>query len=323
MTDERVLMPDPLPVKRLIEWDDLDLNVIAGREGLNRTIVRSELNRPALEMAGFFEKWQRDRIQILGSGEIAYLEVHRHDPAVRQNLERIFSSPPPCVVVTNNLPVFEEVVELAERCQVTVFRSAHHTTRFTKRLWDHLEMELSPYVVKRGVLMDVFNLGVLITGPSSIGKSESALELINRGHAFVADDLILIRGGQLSKLFGTGRSPVPYHMEIRGVGIIDISRMYGPRVVRISKQLDMVVHLEEWDVLKEYERLGFESKTTKILGIDLPCYTIPVKPGRNISTIVEIAALDQKLKVAGIQMAREFDEKLIEAMRKHEGRPTL
>ncbi|NPU97715.1 MAG: HPr(Ser) kinase/phosphatase [Candidatus Omnitrophica bacterium] len=316
-------MPDPLPVKRLIEWEDLDLQVMAGRGGLTRPIIRSELNRPALEMAGFFEKWQRDRIQILGSGEIAYLEIHRQDPATRQNLERIFSSPPPCVVITNNLPIFDEVIELAERYQVTVFRSTHHTTRFTKRLWDHLEVELSPYVVKRGVLMDVFNLGVLITGPSSIGKSECALELINRGHAFVADDLILIRGGQLSKLFGTGRSPIPYHMEIRGIGIIDISRMYGPRAVRISKQLDMMVHLEEWDVLKEYERLGFECQTTKILGIDLPCYTIPVKPGRNISTIVEIAALDQKLKVAGVQMAREFDEKLIEAMRKREGRATI
>lgn len=320
MSDERVFMPEPLSVRKLLEWADLGLSVISGREGLARSIERPELNRPALEMAGFFDKWQRDRIQVFGTGEIAYLEAHHTDESVRQNLERIFSSPPPCVVVTSGLSVFETISALAERYNVTVFQTMHHTTVFTKRLWDHLEMELSPYVVKRGVLMDVFNMGVLITGPSSVGKSECALELITRGHTFVADDLILIRGGQLSKLTGTGRSPVPYHMEIRGIGIIDVSRMYGPRVVRLSKQIDIVVELEDWDMHKEYERLGIEGKTTRILGIDVPHYTLPVKPGRNLSTIVEVAVLDRKLKESGVQMAAEFDDRLIKAMRKHEGR---
>lgn len=320
MSEERVFMPEPLPVRRLLDWKDLDLTVIAGRDGLIRSIERSELNRPALELAGFFDKWQRDRVQVFGTGEIAFLEAHHADEPVLQNLDRIFSSPPPCVVVTNNLPVFDEIVSLADKYGVTVFRSIHHTTIFTKRLWDHLEVELSPYVVKRGVLMDVFNLGVLITGPSSIGKSESALELLVKGHTFVADDLILIRGGQMSVLTGTGRSPVPYHMEIRGIGIIDVSRMYGPRVVRMSKQIDMVVELEDWDTHKEYERLGIEGKKTRILGINVPSYTIPVKPGRNISTIVEVAVLDRKLKESGVRMAKEFDDKLIMAMRKHEGR---
>ncbi|MGC9329911.1 MAG: HPr(Ser) kinase/phosphatase, partial [Candidatus Hinthialibacter sp.] len=304
----------------LLDWDDLDLKTVAGEAGLSRSIERPELNRPAFEIVGFFDKWQRDRIQVLGTGEIAYLESHRSDHKVRENLEHIFSSPPPCVVVTSGLPVFDEITALAEKHGVSVLSSIHHTTIFTKRLWDHLERELSPYVVKRGVLMDVFNVGVLITGPSSIGKSECALELLVKGHTFVADDLILIRGGQLSMLTGTGRSPVPYHMEIRGIGIIDVSRMYGPRVVRMSKQIDIVVELEDWDTGKEYERLGIEGKTTRILGIDLPCYTIPVKPGRNISTIVEVAVLDQKLKDSGVRMAKEFDDRLIKAMRKHEGR---
>lgn len=320
MTEERVFMPEPLPVRRLIDWDDLALTAVAGREGLSRNIERPELNRPALEMAGFFDKWQRDRVQVLGTGEMAYLDAHRQDERVLQNVERIFSSPPPCVVVTNDLPVFEELTKLADRYSVTIFRSTHHTTVFTKRLWDHLEIELSPYVVKRGVLMDVFNQGVLVTGPSSIGKSECALELLNKGHTFVADDLILIRGGQLSRLIGTGRSPVPYHMEIRGIGIIDVSRMYGPRVVRMSKQIDVVIELEDWDNYKEYERLGIEGKTICILGIEVPYYTIPVKPGRNVSSIVEVAVLDRKLKESGVRMAKEFDDKLIQAMRKHEGR---
>ncbi len=320
MTEERVFMPEPLPVRKLLEWDDLSLQVIAGEEGLRRCIERPELNRPALEMAGFFDKWQRDRVQVLGTGEIAFLESNRTQDGVRKNLERIFHSQPPCVVVTNGLPIFEEIITLANRFEVAVFSASHHTTIFTKRLWDHLEIELSPYVVKRGVLMDVFNVGVMISGPSSIGKSECALELLTKGHTFVADDLILIRGGQLSKLVGTGRSPVPYHMEIRGIGIIDVSRMYGPRVVRLSKQIDMIAELEDWDNHKEYERLGIEGKTTKILGIDVPSYNIPVKPGRNVSTIVEVAVLDHKLKKSGVRMAKEFDEKLIQTMRKHEGR---
>jgi HPr kinase/phosphorylase len=319
MSSEKVLQPDPIAVKRLLDWDDLDLEIAAGSEGLTRFIDRSELNRPALEMAGFFDKWQRDRIQIIGTGEISYIECHRNEETLRQNLERIFSSPPPCVVVTNNLPIFDDLIELANQYTVTVFKSSHHTTRFTKRLWDHLEVELSPYVVKRGVLMDIYNLGVLISGPSSIGKSECALELLNKGHSFVADDLVQIKGGQLAKLIGMGKSPVPHHMEIRGIGIIDINRMYGPKVVRMSKQVDMVVQLEEWDTSKEYERLGIDGKTIEILGIKLPCYTIPIKPGRNISSIVEVAVLEQKLRDSGVHMAREFDKKLIQCMQKREG----
>ncbi len=316
MTQERVLMPDPLPVKKLVEFSDLHLEVLGGEEGITRSIFRAELNRPALELTGFFDKYQPDRVQIFGTGEMAYIENHLNHQEMLTNLERIFSSRTPCVVVTNNNWVFPEVIELANRYKLPVLRSKHNSTIFTKRLWDHLEIELSPYVVRRGVLMDIFNIGTLITGPGSIGKSECALELLAKGHAFVADDLILIRGTQLSKLMGTGRSPVPYHMEIRGIGIIDISRMYGPRVVRVSKQVDLVIRLEEWDSSKEYERLGIENKTTTILGIEMPCYTIPVKPGRNISNIVEVAVLDYKLKSTGVQMAKEFDEKLIDAMKK-------
>jgi len=318
MTDERILNSDPLPVRRLLEFRDLDLEVVAGKTGLDRSINRAELNRPALELAGFFDKWQPERVQILGTGEMAYLESRLRDESVKSNLERILAYRPPCVVVTNHRQVFAEMMRMADKHQVALLQTRHNTTHFTKRLWDHLEMELSPYVVRRGVLMDVFNMGVLITGTSSIGKSECSLELVAKGHTFVADDLILIRGSQFSKLVGMGRSPVPHHMEIRGIGIIDISRMYGPRSVRISKQVDMVIELEEWDPYKEYERLGIEGKTTRILGIELPCYNIPVKPGRNIGTIVEVAVLNQKLKEAGIHMAKEFDVNLIKAMRKSE-----
>jgi HPr kinase/phosphorylase len=224
------------------------------------------------------------------------------------------------VVITNNIHICKEIIDLAEKHDVPLFKTELHTTQFIKRLWDHLELDLSPFIVKRGVMMDIFNLGVLLTGPSSIGKSESALELVHKGHTFVADDLITIRGSQFSKLVASGHSPVPYHMEIRGIGIIDISRMYGPRAFRLSKQLDMVIELEDWAPDKDYERLGIERPTTTIMGIEVPCYTIPVKPGRNIGTIVEVAVIDHKLRLSGVFMAQEFDEKLINIMLKREGR---
>ena len=320
MTEERILNPDPLLVKRVLDFKDLDLKVIAGKEGLDRSINRPELNRPALELAGFFEKWKPERVQILGTGEMAFLESRLYDQAVKNNLSRIMAYKPPCVVITNDRQAYPEIQSLAEQHGVTVFSSSHDTTYFTKRLWDHLERELSPRVVRRGVLMDVFNVGVLITGPSSIGKSETALELLTKGHTFVADDLILIRRSQLSELVGTGRSPVPHHMEIRGIGIIDISRMYGPRSVRNVKQVDMVIQLEEWDPQKDYERLGIENRTIPVLGVEIPFYMLPVKPGRNIASIVEVAVLDNKLKENGVFMAKEFDEKLIQTMRRQEGR---
>lgn len=320
MTSERAMTPKPISVRKLLEFPDLNLKIAGGEGGLDRVIIRAQLNRPALELSGFFDKWQPERVQILGSGEMAYIENNADQANISANLERIFASHPPCVVITNDAQATEEIVRLAARHKVTLFLSDHHSTSFIKRLWDHLNLELSPYVVKRGVMMDIFNVGVLIVGPSSIGKSECALELLSKGHTFVADDLILIRTAHLSHLLGSGKAPVPFHMEIRGIGIIDVSRMFGPRAVRSSKQIDMVVNLEGWDAKKEYERLGIEDRTTKILGIDIPIYNLPIKPGRNIGSIVEVAVLDMKLKQSGVHMAREFDERLIRIMRKPEGR---
>ncbi len=320
MTSERVMTPSPISVRRLLDFHDLDLKVAGGEDGLNRVIIRAELNRPALELSGFFDKWQPERIQILGSGEMAYIENSPDQERILANLDRMFASHSPCIVITNDAPAPAELIQLANRHKVAVLLSSHHSTSFSKRLWDHLNLLLSPYVVKRGVMMDIFNLGVLIVGTSSIGKSECALELLSKGHTFVADDLILIRTAHLSHLVGSGKSPVPYHMEIRGIGIIDVSRMYGPRAVRNEKQIDMVVNLESWDAKKDYERLGIEDRSTTILGIEIPVYNVPIKPGRNIGTIVEVAVLDMKLKLSGVHMAREFDEKLIQIMRKNEGR---
>ncbi len=315
MSSTKVLQPESFPVHRLLEYKDLDLEVFAGHAGLERTIPRPDVNRPAVELAGFFERWQPERVQILGTGEMAYIESRLTDDSMNINLDRIFSYRPPCVIVTRGMKIFDVMKEYAEKHSVALLRSTHVTTRLIKSLWDHLELELSPFTVVRGVLMDVFNVGVLITGASSIGKSETALELLSKGHTFVADDLVKIRCVQLSRLIGTGRNPVPFHMECRGIGIIDVSRMYGPRCIRQQKQVDLVIELEDWDAEKDYERLGIENRSVTILGTQLPLYSIPVKPGRNIGTIVEVAVLDNKLKQNGVHMAKEYDEKLIQAMK--------
>lgn len=317
MNVARVLQPEPFPVHKLLDYHDLELEVIVGDEGLERTVPRPDVNRPAVELAGFFERWQPERVQIFGTGEMAYIESRLTDKSVQNNLDRIFSYRPPCVIVTRGMKVFDVISEYAAKHKVALLRSPHVTTRLIKSLWDHLELALSPFVVVRGVLMDVFNVGVLITGASSIGKSETALELLSNGHTFVADDLVKIRCVQLSTLIGTGRNPVPFHMEIRGIGIIDVSRMYGPRCVRQQKQVDMVIELEDWDASKDYERLGIESHSVTILESQLPLYSLPVKPGRNIGTIVEVAVLDHKLKQSGIHMAKEYDELLIQTMQQH------
>lgn len=317
MNVARVLQPEPFPVHKLLEYHDLELEVIVGDEGLERTIPRPDVNRPAVELAGFFERWQPERVQIFGTGEMAYIESRLTDKSVKNNLDRIFSYRPPCVIITRGMKVFDVIAEYAAKHKVALFRSPHVTTRLIKSLWDHLELALSPFVVVRGVLMDVFNVGILLTGASSIGKSETALELLSNGHTFIADDLVKIRCVQLSTLIGTGRNPVPFHMEIRGIGIIDVSRMYGPRCVRQQKQVDMVIELEDWDASKDYERLGIENQSVTILETKLPLYSLPVKPGRNIGTIVEVAVLDHKLKQSGIHMAKEYDEQLIQAMQKH------
>lgn len=304
-----------VPVSRLLEFENLALTVFAGEKGLSRRVTSPELNRPALELLGYIEHLRFERVQIWGSGEVGFIESHASDAELAQYLHRFFASGIPCCVITNGTPAPPLLARLANEHDVCLLGSPHSTTRFTKRLWDHLEHELAPTVIERGVLMDIYGVGTLITGKSGVGKSECALELMEKGHTFVADDLIEVRAPQESRLVGTGRSPVPFHMEIRGVGIIDVNRMFGPRNIRKDKQIDLIVELQDWDPNVEYERLGIEPRFKEVLGVNVPHALIPVRPGRNISTIIEIAAINEKLKAQGVQMAAEFDKNLIKAMR--------
>ncbi|HPA44373.1 MAG TPA: HPr(Ser) kinase/phosphatase [bacterium] len=307
--------PHSISVGFLLELENLGLTVVAGEKGLSRPITSPEVNRPAIELFGIFDHLQPERVQILGSGETAHIQKRSEDPEMEANLRRFFISGIPCCVVTNGRTPPLPLPQLAEELGIPILVSSHNTTRFTKRLWEHLEHALAPVAIERGVLMDVYNIGTLIQGDSGVGKSECALELMERGHTFVADDLIEVRAPQESRLVGSGRGVVPYHMEIRGIGIIDVSRIFGPRSIRGEKQIDLIVELQDWNPDVEYERVGIVQRYRELLNVKVPYLLIPVRPGRNISTIIEIAAINQKLISQGVHMAAEFDRKLIQAMR--------
>lgn len=307
-----------MKVADLVCFENLHLKIRAGASGLENAIIGPDINRPAMEIQGFTKEFRPERIQLFGRGESSYILEHNEDAALQKNVRFILSKGVPCLVVTHGRSLPEWGCEMAEESHVPLLETELSSSRFALRVSEHLEQKLAPRVAERGVLMDIYGVGVLIMGLSGVGKSECALELVTRGHTFVADDIIEIRTHQESTLIGTGRCFIPHHMEIRGIGIIDINRLFGPTATRAEKQIDLAATLEDWRPDTEYDRLGIDDKTISILDVPIPWITLPVRPGRNLSTIIEVAALNQKLKAAGVYMAREFDRRLIAALTKGE-----
>jgi HPr kinase/phosphorylase len=293
----------------------LDLHLIAGGGGLKNTISTAELNRPGLAFAGFFDIFSYDRIQIIGNTEAQYLTSLDHEERLKR-LQKIFEYQLPCFIITNSQEVPGEFLELANARNVPVLRTTCPTSRFSGLLSYYLEKEFAPRCSIHGVLLDLYGVGVLILGKSGAGKSECALELVERGHRLVADDVVLIRKITKDILVGRSSDVIKYHMEIRGIGIVDIESLFGVGSVRDEKKINMVIHLEKWEEDKDYERLGLEERNYKILDVDLPEYVIPVEPGRNLAILVEVAALSQRLKLMGINLAERFNEHLIATMEK-------
>lgn len=299
-------------VRDLIENEskiDLQLTLVAGREGLSKEITVGDINRPGLGLAGFFDFFAFDRIQIFGLGETAFL---RQLPKERKReiFGKFFSYDVLCCVFTHNECPDEMFLDFATRYRVPTFITQHRTTRFISLITHVIEDFFSPLVSLHGTLVDVFGVGVLLTGKSGVGKSECALELIERGHRLVADDIVEIRKIDESLLMGSGSDIIRYHMEIRGLGIFNVRDIFGIRSVRNRKRIELVVLLEEWDESKEYDRLGIDERTRSILDIDVPFITLPVRPGRNVPIIIETAALNQRLKKVGVYSARELDSRI-------------
>ena len=304
----------PMTVDELLGDALLNLSVAAGRVGLCRPITTAELNRPSLELTGYFDAFRAERIQVVGKGEVTYMEAHEDDPACRRNLTRILAPPTPCVIVTNDRQPPRLMVEEAETIGTPILRCPHHTTKLFKRLWDHLDSEFAPETTIHGVLLDVHDLGVLLQGDSAIGKSECGLELVRRGFHLVADDMVVVKCLSDSVLVGHAADLMPYHMEARGLGIIDVSRLFGVAAIRREKRISLAITLVAWDQAEQYDRTGLEDKTLTILDVDVPHVVIPLSPGRNVGTLVEVAALNQKLKSLGIHTAKLIEDKLLETL---------
>ncbi|MDR0597441.1 MAG: HPr(Ser) kinase/phosphatase [Treponema sp.] len=295
----------------LKEHNSLNLRCIGGRKGLPRVISSAELNRPGLALSGFYDRFANQRIQLFGRGEVAYLNKLDAEGKT-DTLKQMFSYPIPCCIFTHSITPVRIFFELAEAAECPILQTDLETAEFSSRLMRILSNIFAPRQSVHGVLVEVYGLGVLILGDSGVGKSETALELIERGHRLVADDVVEILCVDGNILIGAGANKIiGHHMEIRGLGIINVTHLFGVRAIRDQKQIQLVVKLEEWDSKKMYDRLGMEEEFSEFLGVSIPKLEIPVKPGRNIPIIIETAAMNERLKKMGYNSAREFNQNIL------------
>ncbi|TYP56689.1 HPr(Ser) kinase/phosphatase [Thermosediminibacter litoriperuensis] len=288
--------------------DKFDMEILVKVDNLPDIYV-IDLNRPGLELAGFFDYFAFERIQILGMTEISFLESLAQNLR-RERLERLLSYDLPCIIITRNLNPPEELLDLAEKYGRCILRTPEATTRLISRLTDFLESEMAPRTTVHGVLMDIYGVGVLLLGESGIGKSETAIELIKRGHRLVADDAVEIKQVAKNVLIGMAPEIIRYYLEVRGLGIIDVKTVFGAGAVKDDIRIDMVVELVEWEKYKEGDRLGLQEERITILESSIPKKTIPIRPGRNLAAIIEVAAMDHRLKAMGHNAALLFTQKL-------------
>jgi HPr kinase/phosphorylase len=291
----------------------LQLELVAGERGLKRPIRVPETHRPGLTLTGYLKSHSGKRILVFGRVEIQYLRDLT--PEVRvQRLEAILDMPTPAVIVARRYQPPRELIALCEARGIPLFRSSQPTMALLAKMMMLLHEQFAPSLNCHGTLVEVFGVGVLIQGESSVGKSEAALGLIERGHRLVSDDVVKVVCREGTYLEGFGAELTRYHMEIRGIGIINVANLYGAVCVRDRKQLDIVVKLEAWDDTHFYDRVGLEEKHVDILGVKLPHHLLPVKPGRDVVLLIETIALNHRLKEMGYNSAKEFSAKLLETL---------
>ncbi len=296
-----------LKVKDLVKT--LQLEVIAGESGLNRPIQSKMLSRPGLELAGLFDFYEEDRIQIIGSKEFTFFNwLNESDQRVR--VEKLFRDKVPCFIFANQFEIPDLFKENAEKYQIPILRSSKHSTPLINDITSYLAEELAETTNMHGVLVDVHGVGVLIRGKSGIGKSEAALELIKRGHKLIADDNVLIYEKEVGILVGKPPRMLERYMEIRGIGIVNLVQMFGASVYRHKKRITLVIDLELSEDNQEYDRLGAEEAKIKILNTEVPYVKIPIRPGRNMASLIEVAAINRRLHYMGLNAAQEFIDNL-------------
>ena len=289
---------------------ELSLEVVyMPQDGEQRQITSAEVNRPGLGLAGYFEYFDSTRIQIIGKGEYGYLEgLPPEERGV--NIDAFLAHKPPLVVVARDLEILPELTAACEKHEVPLLRSADTTSAFMAALIAFLNVQLAPRVTRHGVLVEVSGEGVLLVGDSGIGKSETAIELVKRGHRLIADDAVEIRRVSSKSLVGSAPENIRHYIELRGIGIVNVRRIFGMGAVKMTEKIDMVIQMEPWDNNKVYDRMGLENEYMDILGITVPMLTIPVKPGRNLAMIIEVAAMNNRQKKMGYNAAHELMQNL-------------
>ncbi|HMA62897.1 MAG TPA: HPr(Ser) kinase/phosphatase [bacterium] len=306
-------MADSVTVRKLFEdnKDNLQLIKENGKIGFERKVTVPKLNRPGLELTGFWQHFREDRILLFGMKEDCYLKTLSNER--KEGLfQKLFTTKIPAAIFAHSVAVPEEALSMARKYDVAIFTTTVLTTQLNKFLMDYLDWELAPNITKHGDLVDVYGVGILFTGKSGIGKSEVALDLVERGHRLVSDDSVKIIRRADNVIIGMqpGSKLLEHHLEVRGLGIIDVPRMFGVRSVRTQKRVEVEVRLEIWDENKNYERLGLDTKSSRILDVSVPMVELPIVPGKNITVIAETIAMDHMLKVYGKDAASEFDKRL-------------
>jgi len=307
-----------LSVARLFEEqrEELQLEPLTESLASCREITISDIHRPGMALMGFVDNFLPERIQILAQTELSYLAT-LPDADVRGAIDRLFQFAMPLIVVCKGLDVPPYLIERANQAQVPVLRTPQSTTPLIHSLTSYLDHTFAPSTTVHGSLVDVYGCGLLFTGKSAVGKSETALDLVERGHRLVADDVVTITRGHGDVLIGTGNQLLRHHMEIRGLGIIDVQAIFGIRSIRLQKRVEVEVNLREWSAEEEYERVGLDDRKTPILGVEIPLVQVPITPGKNITVIAEVIALNYLVKVyGGYSPAERLNQHLMELMKR-------
>lgn len=297
-----------IPFANIIKEFSLE-TLYTPQDPANILITTSDINRPGLLLAGYFEHFDDKRIQIMGITELSYLHNLGKQTA-KERLFDFFSKKPVAVVVSRDLPVGDYFIEAAREYGVPLYRTKETTSNFSSSIIAFLNLHLAPRITQHGVLVEVYGEGILLLGESGVGKSETAIELVKRGHRLIADDAVEIRRVSNKSLVGTAPENIRHFIELRGIGIINASRIFGAGAVKLTEKIDLVINIEQWDTTKVYDRMGIDEETTDILGLEIPALTIPVKPGRNLAVIIEVAAMNSRQKKMGYNAAEDLLNRL-------------
>lgn len=305
-----------ISISKMLEnyGDQLALSSVAGQAGIGNTLSTSDVYRPGLALTGFLGLFTFDRVQVMGNTEMLYLSSL--DPDVcRQTLETIFQFEIPCMVITDGNGVLPVMVELSNARQIPLLTTPFATTKFAHLFSYYLDDVFAPRTAIHGSLVDVYGIGLLFVGSSGIGKSEIAVDLVERGHRLVADDVVLVSRKVQGMIVGSSGETLRDHIEIRGLGILNVRNMFGVRAVRMQKRVEVVVKLIKWDETAAYDRIGLDEDWVSILDLEVPQVTVPIYPGKNITVIAETIALNYQLKIQGYHTAQEFNRRLVERMK--------